>query len=313
MTKNLNAMGEFYERLGKRVVQSENASWFEVQPRVLLSFPSYKVVQPHEAELDALMRKFKLLAIRYPTVLDGFGFISALPVNTHRDYNLSCLHQKARNQTRRGMEICVVEEIDFDYLAEKGLALNQDTAERQGFKNLYADPAYWVKYCRAAREVSGVSAWGAFVEGQLGAFLIAIEIDDWVEWVVNHSSTVLRKKYANNALAFKAAQHFFQKKGCKAICYGLGSLEPIAPLDHFKQRMGWTLEPGKQRIVFSKKMGGIFSWANEPCLKIVGGLFPRNYYVRKTIAMIRLHRQQTRCMPAPVSEQESPGEASNNE
>ena len=303
METNLNAMGRFYERLGKRVILSENGSWFEVQPRVFLSFPSYKVVEPNEGEIEDLMRKYKLRAIRYPTTLDSLGFVSTFPINTNQDYDLDCLHQKARNQTRRGMENCRVEEVDFDYLEKNGLALNRDTGNRQGFKNLYSYPSFWAKYCRAAGQTSGVSAWGSFVEGQLGSFLVAVQIDDCVEWVVNHSSTALRKKYANNALVFLAAQHFFQKKGCKAICYGLGSLESTVHLDHFKQRMGWTLRPIKQQVIFSKRIGGIFSLANEPFLKTIGGLFPRNYYVRKTIAMIRLHRQQTYDVPTFESEQ----------
>lgn len=104
MKTSLNTMGQFYERLGKKIVQSENASWFEVLPRVLLSFPSYKLVQPQEAEIDALMREYKLRAIRYPTTLNSFSFVSTLAINTDRDYDLSCLHQKTRNQTRRGKQ-----------------------------------------------------------------------------------------------------------------------------------------------------------------------------------------------------------------
>ena len=290
-------MGQFYQRLGYKVIQSENAWWYEVQPRVLHCFPNYKSVEPHEVELVALMREYKLRAIRYPTPLSNFGFLSTVAVNTNCNYDLSCLHQKARNQTRRGMENCRVEEIDFDYLEKNGLSLNQDTAERQGFRNLYTDPAYWQKYCQAAKATSGVSAWGAFFNGQLAAFLVAIEVNDWVEWVINHSTSALRNKYPNNALAFKAAQHFFRKKGCKGICYGLGSLEPTPSLDHFKQRMGWTLQPIKQRLIFSKKTRCIFALANKPNLKIVRALFPKNYTVRKATAMIELYRKQTYDVP----------------
>jgi len=298
MTKNLNAMGEFYARLGYKIVRSESSWWYEVQPRVFHHFPNHKLVEPQEAEIDALIREHKLRAIRYPTTLNGFGFASTLAVNTNPNYDLSCQHQKARNQTRRGMENCRVEEVDFDYLMEKGLFLNQDTARRQGFRNRYADPDYWRKYCQAAKATSGVSAWGAFADDQLAAFLVSIEVGEWAEWVVNHSLTALRDKYPNNALSFQAAQHFFQKKGYKGICYGLGSLESTPELDHFKQRMGWTLQPIKQRIVFSKGIRRLFSLANEPFLRILGKLFSESYTARKTIAMIQLYRQQSYDAPS---------------
>ncbi len=298
MKSNPNSMAEFFERLGHKIIKSESSLWYDVQPKVLLSLPYYKLIEPSYEECCGLLNKHKLRAIRYPTTLNSFGFISTLAVNTNPNYDLSCQHQKARNQTRRGMENCVVEEIDFDYLAENGLPLNQDTAERQGRESQYADPDYWRKYCTAAAATSGISAWGAFVEGQLAAFLVAIEVDDWVEWVVNHSSPALLKKYPNNALAFKAAQYFFQKRGCRGICYGLGSLEPTPDLDHFKQRMGWTLQPIKQRLIFSKKMGLAFSLAREPCLKLLSRISPKNYTVRKATAMIRLYRQQTYDIPS---------------
>jgi hypothetical protein len=300
---NLNPMGEFVGRLGHKIIQSKSALWYEVQPKVLLSFPYYKLVKPEEEEITALMREYKLRAIRYPTTLESYGFVSTLAVNTNPDYDLSCLHQKARNQTRRALENNKVEQVDFEYLIDHGMPLNEDTATRQGRESQYTDPDYWQKYCDAAKATSGVSAWAAFVDGQLAAFLVAIEVDDWVEWVVNHSLTALLNKYPNNALVFQAAQHFFKKKGCKGICYGLGSLEPTPDLDHFKQRIGWKMQPIKQRLVFSRRIHYASAAVREPCLKVLGKIFPRSYIVRKTSAMIRLYRQQTYDVPTTNSVQ----------
>lgn len=298
MKHESNPMVEFFERLGHEVIRSENAWWYDAAPQVLLSLPYYRLIEPGEEEVDELLHKHKLRAIRYPTTLESYGFMSNITVNTDKNYDMSNLHQKARNQTRRGLENCVIEPVDFDYLIEHGLSLNQDTARRQERESQYADPDYWRKYCQAAKAVEGVSAWGAFVEGKLASFIISIEAEgNWREWVVNHSSTELRNKYPNNALAFTAAQHFFQKEKCEGICYGLGSLEDTTYLDHFKGRMGWTIQPIKQRLIFSKKFRLTFSFAQEPCLWILNKIFPKNYTVRKTSAMIRLYRQQTYDMP----------------
>ncbi len=289
---NSNAMGEFFERLGQRTVRSESSWWHEVQPGVLLSFPYHRLIQPSEDEVKELFEKHKLRAVRYPTPLSSFGFPSTVAINTDRDYDLHCQYRKARNHTRRGIKSCVVKQIDFSYLIENGIPLNKDTSERQGRHSQYAEADYWSKYCTAAQATSGVSAWGAFVDGELAAFLVAIEVDEWVEWVVNHSITAFRKQSPNNALVLFAAQHFF-KKGCKGICYGLGSLEPTPDLDHFKRRMGWTFLPIKQRLVFSRKIHCASWLIREPFLKLLGKTFPKSYKVRKASAMIRLYRQQT--------------------
>lgn len=293
MASNPNSMVEFFERLGHKIIQTQSAWWYDVQPRVLLSLPYYKLVEPAEEEIAKLMHEYKLRALRFPTVLKNFGFVSNLALNTKTDYDLSDQHQKARNQTRRGLENCKVEQIDFDFLMDKGLELNEETAKRQGRESQYANPDYWRKYCQAAKETAGMSCWAASVEDKLASFLVAIEVDDWVEWVVHQSLTPLLKKYPNNALVYTAAQYFFKERHRKGICYGLGSLEQTPHLDHFKERMGWKLEPIKQRLVFSKNIRIALSLAREPLLKILEKIFPENYTARKTIAMTRLYRQQT--------------------
>ncbi len=304
MKHESNAMVEFFERLGHKVIRSENAWWYDAAPQVLLSLPYYKLIEPSEEEVDELLHKHKLRALRYPTTLESYGFMSNITMNTDKKYDMSNLHQKARNQTRRGLENCVIEAVDFDYLIEHGLSLNQDTAKRQERESQYADPDYWRKYCQAAKAVEGVSAWGAFVDGRLASFIVSIEAEgNWREWVVNHSSTELRNKYPNNALVFTAAQYFFQKERCEGICYGLGSLEDTTYLDHFKGRMGWTIQPIKQRIAFSRGMRCAFALAREPFLKVWGGFFPRSYTVRKAVSMIRLYRQQSYDFPAAEDNQ----------
>jgi hypothetical protein len=149
-------------------------------------------------------------------------------------------------------------------------------------------PKYWHKYCSAAKFIDGLSAWGAFVDVRLAPFLVVVEVDDWVEWIVNHSSTALRNKYPNNALVFIAAQYYFRKESCNGICYGLGSLEATPELDHFKERMGWRRDPIKQRILFSKMARCAANVAQEPVLKLLNMAFPENYRIRKASALIRL-------------------------
>ena len=293
-----NPMGEFFERIGQRTIRSEISWWYEVQPRVLLSFPYYKLIEPDDEEITELFSKYKLRAIRYPTPLQAFGFPSTLEVNTDPSYNLSSLEREARRQTRRGLENCTFKQIDFDYLTEHGLVLNRETANRQKRKIIYTDQDYWRKYCQAAKATNGVAAWGVFVGPELATYLVAAESEGWWNWLLTHSSISLLKKRPSNVLFYEAPHQFFQNNPDKKICYGLGSLESVSKLDYFKLNMGVTMQSIKQRIVFSKKIRCAFAIAQEPFLKVMEKAFPKSYTVRKASAMIRLYRQQSYDVPA---------------
>jgi len=169
---------------------------------------------------------------------------------------------------------------------------------RRGRESLFADRDYWRKYCQAGKDTEGAVAWGAMVDGELGSYVIAIVFDSWVNCLQTNSSTTLLKKRPSNALLYEVTRHYLREMEGYRICYGIGSLEQVSELDRFKIRMGWELKPIKQCLVFSKKMQYAFSLAQEPCLKVLNKIFPKSYTVRKTVAMIKLYRQQSYDVPA---------------
>lgn len=104
MTSVPNPMEELYQRLGQRVVCSESSWWHEVHPHVFQSFPYYRLIQPQEPELQALLREYRLRAIRYTTPLEGFGFFSTVELNTSTDYDISTIRKtEVRRAIRHGI------------------------------------------------------------------------------------------------------------------------------------------------------------------------------------------------------------------
>jgi hypothetical protein len=296
-----NPMGEFFEKIGQRVIRSRSSLWHEVQSRVLLSFPYYKLIDPLDDEIEELFTQYKLRAIRYPAPPNAFGFPSTVELNTNCEYDLDCLHSTARRQTRQGLENCVVKQIEFDFLAERGLALNIDTADRQKRESLLADADYWRRYYQAAKDTPGFVAWGAMVGDELGSYLIGVTFDGWLNCLQSNSSSALLDKRPSNALLFEVTRRYLRDVPGTRICYGIGSLEHLPELDRFKVRMGWELKPIKQRIVLSKTMRRVFSLAKEPLLKVLDKVSPRNYTYRKAAGMIRLYRSQTFDVPQTES------------
>ena len=288
--------GDFYEflgRLGHKILSAGGATWYDVQPRVLLAVPHFRTVSLSEETIGWLLAEHRLRALRFPTDPAQFGFESTLTINCNRDYGLKALHRKARNQTLRALERCTIERTEFAFLAREGLRLNRDTATRQHVGNQFVDESYWTRYCYAASQCQGLASWCAFLEGRLAAFLIAVEIDGWVEWIVNHALSETRQAYPNNALAYVAGQHYLQDPGCAGICYGLGSLEPTPDLDHFKTRMGWNLVPIRQRLALS----GSYHLASQITpmwgLRLLGRLTRRTYRARKAVAIFTRYKAQS--------------------
>jgi len=289
--------GDFYEflgRLGHKILRAGDATWYDVQPRVLLAVPHFRTLSLSEETIGQLLAEHRLRALRFPTDTTQFGFESTLAINCNRDYGLKALHRKARNQTLRALERCTIERTDFAFLAREGLRLNRDTAARQRVRNQFVDESYWTRYCGAAAQCEGVASWCAFLEGRLAAFLIAAEIDGWVEWIVNHSLNEARQAYPNNALAYVVGQHYLQQDPrCAGICYGLGSLEPTPDLDHFKARMGWNLVPIKQRLALSGSYHLAGQFAPMWGLRLLGRLTQRTYRARKAVAILTRYKVQS--------------------
>ena len=282
----------FLARLGHKVVEVAGATWYDVQPRIFLAVPYFRTINVSEESIKELLRRYHLRGLRFATDASQFGFESSVAINRDLAYDFHSQHPKARNQTRRGLEHCSVEQIDFPFLAREGMRLNLDTAARQGIRNQYIDNGYWSRYCVAAADCAGMSAWGAFAEGKLAAFLVAAEIDGWVEWILNHSLSEARQVYANNALVYVAARRFLQDQQHRGICYGLGSLEPTPDLDHFKVRMGWELVPVRQRLVLSKGLGLAARVVPEGVLRGMGRLGSGTYSMRKVLALFLKYREQ---------------------
>ncbi len=121
----------FWEMQGRRVIKTRSCYWYDAQPWAFLSIPYHWQVSPSRRELAQLL--IRGAAVRYPAPSDAVQHTeTGLFVLSGADYDFPALHSKARNQTRRGLEKCTIEQVEFSYLTERGTPLNEDTFHRQG-------------------------------------------------------------------------------------------------------------------------------------------------------------------------------------
>ena len=240
---------KFLAAIGHRVIRTEAAHWYDASWGFFLSVPSHQLLTPAPADLRAVLRQQPCFGVRFPAPIEGPGKLSYQIVCEASDYGIELLSANVRSKVRRGLRRCEIAPVPFPIVATSGLAANQDTLTRQG-RRARLNERRWGSYWRAAAATPGMEAWGAFVGGELAAFLVSVELGDCVEFLLARSRSDRLDAYPNNALIFRVAEEMLVRRGMREITFGLESLEPVEPLDQFKFSMGFRPKPLRQRVIF---------------------------------------------------------------
>ena len=241
----------FLQSMGHDVVQQGDLWWFDVQKHIYMSFPFHREVDARHLDRNAIFHQGAWV-LRFPCPLPQ-GRQSYILLASNKDYDLSHLSGKARNQTRRGLEACTVEQVDFADLYETGILLNRETMERQGRTVPGGHDAYWKKYYQQAAKTKGAEAWAAFYKGQMVAFIIAFLLDGCANILIVRSSRAFLKYYPNNVLIYVYLRETLRRSDVDQVSIGLESLQPgLESLDHFKLGMGFSRKPIGQRIELNR-------------------------------------------------------------
>ena len=249
---NAGQFAEFWRMQGCSVVETESCFWYRVRPMVFLSLPHHRALRPKRGELASVFRKARCAMIRFPMLSSGLPSSNLVGagvfVCAHPNYGLASLEAKARNQTRRGLERCTIEQVDFGYLARHGESLNAETRVRQG-RHLSVKPSQWARYCEAANRTAGFESWGAFVDGRLASFMVLALVEDHCTILHQASASAYLKFYPNNALVFSMTKRKLAAREVGCVSYGLKSIEMTEGLDRFKHNMGFRLRPMAERVL----------------------------------------------------------------
>jgi hypothetical protein len=251
---SVKGYASFLRDMGHQVRESAGVHWFNTYPHVYTSFPFEKMIDPDALEVKKVLRSDGWV-LRFPCEIPH-GRTSYRLACSRRDYGLDILSGKARNQTRRGIEQCDVRQVSFLELARLGLKLNEETLVRQARKIPKDFSQYWQRYYLAASKADGAHAWGAFVEDELAAYLIAFEMDGVAHVLIVRSSSEFLRFYPNNALLFRYIQNSIGQEGFREVSIGLESIRSdMNSLDRFKLGMGFDAVPIGQRVQLAPWLG----------------------------------------------------------
>jgi len=275
---------EFWGLQGHKVIETESCFWYNPQRLVFMSVPYHRAFTPSGKELSRVFMGGPAAAARYH---DPAGDDGGHHVCDDRGYDLYSLHKKARNETRRGLENCTVEQVDFKYLAEQGFPLVEGTFDRQGRDRRSMNHPQWRRYCAAAEKIEGFEAWGAFVRGCLAAFMSTALVEDTFSILKQCSAREHLGRYPNNALTFTVTKLKLSQPGISSVSYGLRSLEPTSSLDHYKVRMGFHVKPFGETVAFNPLFRPLLSLGGSRIIHWVARNNPQSDLWRKASAVVR--------------------------
>lgn len=302
---NAEVFAEWFRLRGSRVVRTASTHWNALGAGSYQAFPYHWVILPSEEELAQMLRKNRAVGLRYCTPLHApCGRLSYQAVYEHPTYGFEDLGKWARKNVRRGLRNCVVEQISFDVLAQRGLELQNDTLDRQA-RRVRWSPESWRQCWRAAASLPGFEAWGAFVNRQLAASVVTFQMDDCCYMLCQQCRRDYLPVHANNALSFVVTRNMISRSAIRSILYGLHSLDAPASVDEFKFRMGYTPKPVRQRVVFHPLFSPLVNSGTHGVLKKVARLLPGSPVISKAEGMFRFYLEgknsiQQQPVPEPL-------------
>ena len=286
---NPDVFAEWQRLQGYRVIKTDSSYWVESGPRIYQAFPYHWIINPSAMELDELLRNFKAIGLRYSTEINASeGMVSYHIEIEDRDYSLEKLPKKARHDVCKGIKQFAVERIPFAQLVKEGWELRAETLVRQG-RHGAENREWWENLCSSANELPGFEAWAAVRKDRLAATLISFKCDDCISILYQQSRSEDLSLGVNNLLTFVFTQNLLSSDHSSRIFYGLHSLDAPASVDKFKVRMGYTVKPVRQRVLFHPWLSPLINRYSYHAFRGVVNLLPNRPILAKTEGMVRFY------------------------
>jgi hypothetical protein len=290
---NVENYRTFLEAIGHRVITSSSGHWFDISRSFYESIPPVEVITPDKEELNKLFRQHFVIGLKYCAPASASGKRSWIYICRDSDYDMKSLHRKMRNKVRQGLDNCTVRPITFEHLHDHGMQLNRDTLQRQNRDDpTFTEPARWARLCQAGQQIDGATAWGAFVDGQLAAYMIAFVINGCSNILHQMSRTDMLDSKANNALAFVATREMMASPDIQAVSYGHASIRGLPGLEEYKVRLGYEKWPMRYVVVLHPLIRTILlNRAGDALLDRLNQLFPDHDVLERIEGIVNIARE----------------------
>jgi hypothetical protein len=298
---NVQYLAEWLRRQGHKIYQSESSYWVDAGPGVFQAFPYHWLISPSRSEINKLMLRRGMIAVRYSTPPDNPGGRISYHVVAQQPYELALLKSQSRNGVKNGMKHFNIAQIPFERLATEGWALQQDTLARQDRLRSMSQQR-WERLCQSAVGLPGFEAWAATSNGELAAAVIVCRMEDffYVPYAMSHSRFLTN--HPNNALFYSVTSELLKRDGVNAIFFTVQSLDAPSNVDEFKFRMGLKAKAVCQRVEFSPLLRPLATRQVHSLVQKVFRRHPSNPSLAKAEGMLRFYLESS----SPIRDQAWP-------
>jgi hypothetical protein len=193
-----------------------------------------------------------------------------------------------RNYTKRGLENCAIEPVNFGYLAQHGHQLNVESFERQGRDATTMTESEWHRYCETAGSMSGFEAWGAWVRGHLAAFVVAALVEECSYMHHQSAATEYLPFFPNHALNFTVTRLVLARPEVTSVCYG-GESRLAPGIDTYKSRMGFERRQFGERIAVNPLLRPILFLGGRRIIRWAARTYPESQLWKRASLVLPRH------------------------
>ena len=241
---DLTGYANFCAAIGYKVLETHHSVWIGPSYGFFNRMPLYETTPPQEEELEFLFRQQRILGINYAAEPGCKGKLSHNYFVRDHNYSVKNLNRNCQRNLQKGLKHCQFRSMSFDELHRRGMPLNLDTLRRQGRGDpIFSNAERWKRLCRAGEELEQIEAWGAFVQGELGSYIITTRLGPVVSVLYSHSRTSLLASHTSPVLYFSVVQQMMHTPGVEAVYTGPEWLTTSKGLDQFKLGLGFKAEP----------------------------------------------------------------------
>jgi hypothetical protein len=284
---NPDIFAEWLRGQGHRVLRSANSYWYDAAPGVLQAFPYNHVIEPPETELQTILRRNKLICLRFSCpVTSDRGRLSYHVVWEGKDYDFEHVHAKTRSKVRRALKQSSVVPITFERIAEEGWELVKDTLARQKREG-GVSRENWQRGCLEAARMPGFEAWGTLVHDRLASCMLTFQAGDCCTFLNLQSRSEYLSIGVNNVLLFVATRAIVARPEVRSIFSCLHSLDAPSSMDDFKFRLGFKAKPVRQRVVFHPLLAPLVNQGSHALLRAARRMRPQSHTLAKAEGMVR--------------------------
>ena len=229
--------------LGRRIHEHDGIYWEEVYPFYCKPAFFYKPINRDDARPSSL-RSLCGYSHRVENPLQGNSVIPTMALDRSRldDFSLQRLSSKKRNQVRRGMEKCIINQItDMEEYLDRMLEINISQAVRQEKGGVGVETPVtrftvmadkWRLQMRREFTLRHREWWGAFYGDMLVAYMRIHQVDNILDIYQTKADSVYLGVYPMDALYFTILEKAASNPTCSLI---VNSRPMHATLNHFKE------------------------------------------------------------------------------